>query len=132
MRKIAKTSSFVEKLVALIVLLIMKINILVSKFNLVNFFKFRVSEFIRVWELTIFEVFAHMQNERSYKIKDSKFYRVINKRELDIFNRMCIIVFAIKLIIYYYDLDKMNYTHNRIESDITHIWHQEILVELII
>jgi hypothetical protein len=74
MRKIATTSSLVEELIALIILLIVKINILVFEFNLVNLFKIRVDEFIRVWELTIFEVFAHMQNERSYEVKDSKFY----------------------------------------------------------
>jgi hypothetical protein len=80
MRRIATTSSFVEEFVALIMLFIMKINILVSKFNLVNLFKIRVSEFIRMWELTIFEVFAHMRNDCSYEVKDSKFYRVIVKR----------------------------------------------------
>jgi hypothetical protein len=74
MRKIATTSFLVEELVALIMLFIMKINILVFKFNLVNLFKIRVSEFIRVWELTIFEVFAHMRNKRSYEVKDLKFY----------------------------------------------------------
>jgi hypothetical protein len=78
MRRIATTSSLVEELVVLIVLLIIKINFLASEFNLVNLFKIRVSEFIRVWKLTIFEVFAHMRNERSYEVKDSKFYRVIN------------------------------------------------------
>jgi hypothetical protein len=46
MRIIATTSSRVEKLVALIVLFIVKINILVFESNLVNFFKIRVSEFI--------------------------------------------------------------------------------------
>jgi hypothetical protein len=78
MRKIATTSSLVEELVALIVLFIVKINILVFEFNLVNFFKIRVSEFIRKWELTIFEVFAYMRNERSYKVKNSKFYQIIS------------------------------------------------------
>jgi hypothetical protein len=121
MRRIATTSSLVEKLVASIVLLIVKINIIAFESNLVNLFKIRVSESIRVWELTIFEVFAHMRNERSYEVKNSKFYRVISQRELDTFNRMCIIVFAIKSIIYCYDLDKINYARSRIESDIAHI-----------
>jgi hypothetical protein len=48
MSRIATTSSFVEELIALIVLLIVKINILAFKFDLVNLFKIRVSEFIRV------------------------------------------------------------------------------------
>jgi hypothetical protein len=48
MRKVATTSSLVEELVASIVLLIVKINIIVSEFDLVNLFKIRVSEFIRV------------------------------------------------------------------------------------
>jgi hypothetical protein len=121
MRRIATMSSLVEELVASIVLLIMKINILAFESNLVNLFKIRVSEFIRMWKLTIFEVFAHMRNKRSYEVKDLKFYRVISQRELNTFNRMCIIVFAIKSIIYYYDLDKINYARNRIESDIAHI-----------
>jgi hypothetical protein len=124
MRRIATTSSLVEELVVLIVLFIVKINIVVFEFDLVNFFKIRVNEFIRVWELTIFEVFAHMRNERLYEVKDSKFYRVINQRELDTFNRMCIIVFAMKSIIYYYDLDKINYARNRIKNDIAYIWHR--------
>jgi hypothetical protein len=121
MRRIATTSLFVEELIALIVLLIVKINILVFESNLVNLFKIRVSESIRVWKLTIFEVFTHMRNERSYEVKDSKFYRVISQRELDTFNRMCIIVFAMRSIIYRYDLDKINYARSRIESDIAHI-----------
>jgi hypothetical protein len=104
MRRIVTTSLFVEELVASIVLFIVQ-----------------VSESIRVWELTIFEVFAHMRNKRSYEVKDSKFYRVISQRELDTFNRMCIIVFAMKLIIYRYNLDKINYAHSRIENNITHI-----------
>jgi hypothetical protein len=134
MCRIATTSFLVEELVASIVLLIVKINILIFEFDLVNFFKIRVSEFICVWELTIFEVFVHMRNERSYEVKDSKLYRVISQRELDTFNRMCIIVFAMRLIIYRYDLDKINYARNRIENDIAHIWYrhqEEILVELI-
>jgi hypothetical protein len=121
MRRIATTSLFVEELVASIVLLIVKINILVSKFDLVNLFKIQVSESIRVWELTIFEVFAHMRKKRSYEVKDSKFYRVISQRELDTFNRICIIVFAMKSITYYYDLDKINYARNRIKNDIAYI-----------
>jgi hypothetical protein len=48
MRKIATTSFFVEELIASIVLFIVKINILVSESDLVNFFKIRISEFIRV------------------------------------------------------------------------------------
>jgi hypothetical protein len=117
------------------VLLIVKINILVSEFDLVNFSKIRDSESIRVWKLTILEVFVHMRNERSYEVKDSKLYRVISQRELDTFNRMCIIVFAIKSIIYRYDLDNINYARSHIESDITYVWHrhqEEIFVELII
>jgi hypothetical protein len=135
MRRIATTLSLVEELVASIVLFIVKINIIVFEFDLVNLFKIRISESIRVWELTIFEVFAHMRNERSYEVKNSKLYRVISQRELDTFNRMCIIVFAIRSIIYCYDLDKINYAHNRIEKNITYIWyrHQEkTLVKLII
>jgi hypothetical protein len=62
-----------------------------------------------------------MRNKRSYEVKDSKFYRVINQRELNTFNRICIIVFAMKSIIYRYDLNKINYARNRIKSDITHI-----------
>jgi hypothetical protein len=121
MRRIATTSLFVEELVASIVLFIVKINIFVSKFDLVNLFKIRVSEFIRVWKLTIFEIFAHMRNERSYEVKDSKFYRIISQRELNTFNRMCIIVFVMKLIIYHYNFDKINYARNRIENDIAYI-----------
>jgi hypothetical protein len=121
MRRIATTSSLVKELVASIVLFIVKINILVFKSNFVNLFKIRVSESIRVWKLTIFEVFAHMRNKRSHEVKDSKFYRVINQRELNTFNRMCIIVFAMRSIIYYYNLDKINYARSRIESDIAHI-----------
>jgi hypothetical protein len=34
---------------------------------------------------------------------------------------MCIIVFAMRSIIYRYDLDKINYARSRIESDIAHI-----------
>jgi hypothetical protein len=99
-RRIATTSLFVEEHVALIVLLIVKINILTFKFNLVNFFKIRVSESIRIWKLTIFKIFAHMRNERSYEVKDSKFYRIISQRELNTFNRIYIIVFVMKSIIY--------------------------------
>jgi hypothetical protein len=121
MRRIATTLSFVEELVVLIVLFIVKINILAFESNFVNLFKIWVSERIRVWKLTIFEVFAHMRNERSYEVKDSKLYRVISQRELDTFNCICIIVFAMKSIIYRYDLDKINYARNRIENDIAHI-----------
>jgi hypothetical protein len=121
MRRIASTSSLVEEFIALIVLFIVKINILVFKINLVNLFKIRISESIRVWKFTIFEVFSHMRNKRSYEVKNLKFYRVISQRELDTFNYMCIIVFAIKLIIYYFDLDKINYACNRIKNDIVHI-----------
>jgi hypothetical protein len=64
-------------------------------------------------------MFAHMRNKRSYEVKDSKFYRVINQRELNAFNRMYIIVFAMRSIIYRYDLDKIDYARNRIENDIT-------------
>jgi hypothetical protein len=74
MRRIATTSSLVEELVASIVLFIVKINILAFKSDFVNFFKIRVSESIRMWELTIFEVFAHIRNERSYEVKDLKLY----------------------------------------------------------
>jgi hypothetical protein len=48
MRRIATTSSLVEELVASIVLLIVKINIIASESDLVNLFKIRVSESIRV------------------------------------------------------------------------------------
>jgi hypothetical protein len=78
MRKVATTSSLVEELVASIMLFIVKINILASESDFVNFFKIRVSESIRVWKLTIFKVFAHMQNKRSYEVKNSKFYRIIS------------------------------------------------------
>jgi hypothetical protein len=48
MRRIATTSPLVEELVASIVLLIVKINIIASESDLVNLFKIRVSESIRV------------------------------------------------------------------------------------
>jgi hypothetical protein len=48
MRRIATTLSLVEELVALIMLLIVKINIIVFESDLVNLFKIQVSESIRV------------------------------------------------------------------------------------
>jgi hypothetical protein len=60
------------------VLLIVKINILVFESNSINLLKIRVSDFILVWELTIFEVSTYMRNERSYEVKNLKSYRVVS------------------------------------------------------
>ena len=69
----------------------------------------RVNDSIDVWNLIDDEVSTHMRNERSYNVMNSNFYKAINQRELDIFNRICITVFAMRSIIYCYDLDKINY-----------------------
>ena len=88
------------------------------------FFITRVNDSIDVWNLIDDEVSTHMRNERFYSVMNSNLYRAISQRELDIFNRICITVFAMRSIIYRYDLDKVNYARSRIEKDIEQIWHR--------